>query len=156
MIAEKTDYGVEAVKQMMMEMGFSGKTPSCDVTKAFIELFPNVVKQIKLFKKINKKKKNDGQQEKGTEMFSILLAQYESEIVVDNILPNLYSLGLFVLTKHDSVICKRSELDKVLDVMTLFFRHIQFDCTVRADGTPVTIRAEADGAIQSSSCEPNS
>jgi hypothetical protein len=98
-------------KQTTFELLFSShKNRSEDLSKMRVE-FPEVMEYIDTFKIENGHKK-----------FSISLQKIESELFIDNILKQLSSLSLGCLTKHDSVICKKQDLDEVLEIMNLVFR----------------------------------
>jgi len=110
----------EAAKQLMFEMVFSSHKFNTSSKKHFRKNFPNVIKHIDEFKK---KMKN-------SELFSIELQQLESEIVIDNLYPNIKELGIFCLTKHDSLIIKKSDEEKVVKLIQAYFNQIGFECTL--------------------------
>ena len=87
----------EEAKQVMMEVAFTSEDYRSQAKKLFRSLFPNVVAHIDGFKK----------EKKDSRLFSVELQELESEIFVDNLYPNIKELGLFCLTKHDSLIIKR-------------------------------------------------
>lgn len=97
-------------KQATFELLFSShKNKSDDLGKMRAE-FPEVMGYIDIFKIEN-----------GHKNFSISLQKIESELFIDNILKQLSSLSLGCLTKHDSVICKKGDLEEVLEIMNLVF-----------------------------------
>jgi hypothetical protein len=116
-------------KELMMEIGFSSEGNNTPVKATFRKKFPNVVAHIDGFKKAS----ND------YKLFSNELQQMEAEIVVDNLYPNIKELGVFCLTKHDSIIVRRKDMDVVMAVITSYFNDLHFECTLNIDGHCVLI-----------------
>lgn len=54
----------------------------------------------------------------GNASFAVLLQNIESIIFIDGILKKLLAKGFKVFSKHDSILCKQSDLDEVLQIMT--------------------------------------
>jgi hypothetical protein len=100
--------GRAEAKQMMFEIFFSKHNARSEAKTRITSLFPTLIEMIKLFK-----------QEHGDNQFAIALQKKESEIFIGKILPELFRQGFKVLTKHDSVLCKRSDKDRVEAVMRL-------------------------------------
>ena len=63
----------------------------------------------------------------GSNKFAIWLQQYESDIFIDGVLNSLHKKRIFALSKHDSIICKKSDLDKVLPVIEKVFSKNKFE-----------------------------
>ena len=103
-------------KQSTFEMLFSSyknKSPRIDkVNQALPELM-DFIKDYKI--------KN------GSNKFAIWLQQYESDIFIDGVLNSLHRKRIFALSKHDSIICKKSDLDKVLPVIEKVFSKNKFE-----------------------------
>ena len=56
--------------------------------------------------------------EKGDASLAVALQRIESEIFIDGILARLLREGYRVFSKHDSILCKESDLDQVLAIVT--------------------------------------
>ncbi|PZF72607.1 hypothetical protein DN068_12130 [Taibaiella soli] len=118
----------EDAKQLMMELAFSSEKNHTAAKKKFKERFPNVVAHI------------DGVKKEGESRdFSITLQKREAEIFVDNLYPSIKDAGLFCLTKHDSLIVKRTEVNQVLEIVREYFNYLEFECTLDVDGEIVKI-----------------
>lgn len=96
-------------------------TPGYDNMK---ELFPEVVAWSEDFK--NKRSKRE---------FAIMLQKKESDLFIDGLFAKLIKKDYFCVTKHDSLIVKRSELDSVIGVLEEEFRRVNFECTMTIDYT---------------------
>lgn len=127
----------DQLKKMFMGFFFS-KIQYEDTSysfKTFKNVFPNIVQLVELLKLhyiavyktsddknlrtlryTSKKEKTEF--EAGNDYLPIGLQRCESEIFIDNILPELQKQGLTVISKHDAILCKKSEQGKVLEVMT--------------------------------------
>lgn len=86
------------------------------------ESFPEVVAWAEDFK--SKESKRD---------FAILLQKKESDLFIDGLFAKLVKKDYFCITKHDSLIVKRSELDAVLSILEEEFRRANFECTMVID-----------------------
>lgn len=60
----------------------------------------------------------------GNASFAVLLQRIESHIFIDHILSYLLSKGIPVLSKHDSILCRESDLYLVKDVIDKFLNKI--------------------------------
>ena len=83
--------------------------------KYFKILFPNLLDWINDFKSKN-----------GYENFSIMLQKKESEIFIDGIFKKLIKAKIYSLTKHDSIICKSNDCEKVKEIIKNYFNKIKF------------------------------
>ena len=83
------------------------------------ELFPETMEQIDNYKKQN-----------GYKSFSNLLQKTESNIMIDNVLFELQK-EFDVVSVHDSIRCKVSDYDKVLNKIKEIFNKINFKCTLK-------------------------
>lgn len=110
----------DSAKQLMFEVVFSDRKHNTATKKLFGKNFPNVISHIDAFKK--KKKKSN--------LFSIELQQLESEIVIDNLYPNIKGLGIFCLTKHDSLIVRKQDEERVINVINAYACSIEFECVL--------------------------
>lgn len=114
----KDNLGLETRKQgkiAMFEILFSSRNNNTSSKKKLKELFPTVIKWI-----------DDYKEENGDENFSVMLQQTESSIFIDTILTKVKSKHLFCLTKHDSVIVRESDKDKVMKIIQDHFTSISF------------------------------
>jgi len=119
----------EEAKQVMMEVAFTSEDYRSPAKKLFKGLFPNVVAHIDGFKK----------EKKDSSLFSVELQELESEIFVDNLYPNIKELGLFCLTKHDSLIVKRADEDQVVELIRAYFKYLDLECVLDIEGRSVHI-----------------
>jgi hypothetical protein len=103
---EPGETGRKRAKQMMFEIFFSSyKARTKNKTKVK-KLFPTLIKMIDLFKK-----------QEGDNQFAIALQKAESSIFINKILTRLYRSGYKVFSKHDSILCKQSDLEAVKGLM---------------------------------------
>ena len=113
-------YKRKDAKVLMFEIAFSKHNNNSNIEKRILKkYFPNIIKFIAEFKKsMIAKYKSDGlprgdANHKGNASFAVLLQNIESVIFIDIILRDLVNLGIDALTKHDSVLCKESDLGRV-------------------------------------------
>lgn len=119
----------DKAKELMMELAFSSHKHSSTLKKQFREVFPNVLRHIEEYKR----------NAESSKMFSIELQKRESEFIIDHIYPRIKSEGIFCLTRHDSLLVRRDELDAALRVLKECCIEREFACTVKADGESVII-----------------
>jgi hypothetical protein len=81
--------------------------------KEFKSLFPQVHMWINNFKREN-----------GYKNFSVTLQKMESKLFIDKIYVSLKRRGIFCLTKHDSLIIRSKDLDRVLKTIITQFKSI--------------------------------
>lgn len=70
---------------------------------------------------------NEYKTENGSNQFAIWLQKYESNLFIDGVLKTLYKKKLFALSKHDSIICKKVDLQKILLVINEVFSKNNFE-----------------------------
>jgi hypothetical protein len=119
----------DAAKQLMFEMVFSHRKFNTSTKKQFRINFPNVIAHIDGFKK----------EKKNSSLFSVELQQLESEIVIDNLYPNIKELGIFCITKHDSLIIRKQDEETVLNVIKGYASHIEFECVLNIGKKEISI-----------------
>jgi hypothetical protein len=107
-------------KSLMFEVMFSSRRNSSVFKKKIKELFPSVVEWIDNYKK-----------EHGDNEFSIMLQRIESELFIDKVLKRLKKLKYFCLTKHDSLIIKRSDYEAIMDNVKDEFSRIGLEYTLK-------------------------
>ena len=101
---------------MFIMFGANGNNPGArEIT--FANEFPNVYAFMKLFKRLN-----------GYEKFSIELQRMEADIMIDNVWYLLKQEGLFAIPRHDSMLLRKSELSRALEIMNGHFDKIGFKC----------------------------
>lgn len=110
-VQKKLDLDTRNVaKQTTFELLFSShKNKSNNLTK-MREAYPELMNYI-----------DDYKIENGHKNFSISLQKEESRIFIDGILNRLSFLKIPSLSKHDSIICKQSDFEEVLDVINSIF-----------------------------------
>lgn len=102
-------------KQITFEILFSSENNKSIGLKMMRERFPNLMQWIDEYKSKN-----------GYEQFSIMLQKKESEIFIDGIYNILIAKNIWSLTKHDSVLCKAKDYEKVLHIINKHFKKIKF------------------------------
>lgn len=99
----------EEAKELMFTIIFSSNYTSKG-KKEFNFLFPDVHKWITKYKKEN-----------GYKNLSITLQKMESNLFIDKIYVGLKKKGLFCLTKHDSLIIKSEDYNKIIKIINKQF-----------------------------------
>lgn len=115
----KDNLSLESRKQgkiAMFEILFSSRNNNTPNKAKLKELFPSVIKWIDDYKKQN-----------GDEAFSIMLQKTESKIFIDGLLTKIKKQKMFCLTKHDSVIVREENKDKVITLIELEFGKINLE-----------------------------
>lgn len=97
-------------KTASFEVLFSSYKNRSEQLKKMKAEFPELMQYIEDYKKAH-----------GSNNFSIDLQKKEAEIFIDGILTDLMKKGLFCLSKHDSIILKKEDLDTVLEVINYNF-----------------------------------
>jgi len=113
----------KTAKNKMMQMAFShtgGERP--EFKESCYRYMPNVLEFMDDYKKKN-----------GYKNFSIELQKRESNIFIDNLLYNIKANGFFCITKHDSLIVRKSNLEEILKIISSYFHFIGFSCSVRVE-----------------------
>ncbi len=116
--------GRKMAKQMLFEIFFSKYNNNSSAKSRVKAIFPRLINMIDTYKK-QKREENRAQlveqgkedDKKGDNQFAILLQRAESKLFVDCILHRLLNAGFMVLSKHDSIICRKSDLAGVKGVM---------------------------------------
>jgi hypothetical protein len=104
-------------KSLMMKIAFDKVKIEQDCIR---NLFPIFMNSVDTYKK-----------EKGYNMFANLLQKEESNIMIDNVLLTLLNEGYDVLSVHDSIRCKKTDYEKVLNRINEIFTQINFKCTLK-------------------------
>jgi hypothetical protein len=107
-------------KSLMFEVMFSSRKNNSIFKKKIKELFSSVVSWIDDYKKAH-----------GDNQFSIMLQRTESDLFIDNILKRVKKLKYFCLTKHDSLIIKRSDFETILAIVKEEFSKIGLEYTLK-------------------------
>jgi hypothetical protein len=108
----------------MMSLSFSSRKNSTREKKILRELFPNVVAHADEYKKKVGKSSS----------FSVMLQRIESAIIVDRVYYEMKVQELFCITKHDSVIVRKSQKNKALDIIYSIFKEVGLQCTLNIGG----------------------
>jgi len=61
---------------------------------------------------------------------AIQLQKSEANIIIHRIGTQLMELGIYFLTVHDSIICRKSDADKVVKIFTKEFKQIKLNPTL--------------------------
>jgi hypothetical protein len=115
--------GLESVadaKNAMFEIMFSSRRNNTTSKAKLKKLFPSVIGWIDRYKKAH-----------GDNKFSIMLQNKESEIFIDCLLTKIKSKELFCLTKHDSLIVRRNDYTKVLNILKDEFAKISLEYSLK-------------------------
>lgn len=121
------ELGLETRKQgkiAMFELLFSTARCNSVGKKKIKELFPSVVKWINKYKKEANSYKD----------FAVMLQKVESDIFIDGILETVKKKKFFCLTKHDSLIVKKQDLEQILMIMEDYFKRIDLSYQLSVDG----------------------
>ncbi len=113
----------KTVKNKVIQMAFSpagGDRP--EFKESCYRYMPNVVDFMDDYKKKH-----------GYKNFSIELQKREANIFIDNLLYNIKANGFFCITKHDSLIVRKSNLEEILQMLRSYFDFIGFGCTVKVE-----------------------
>ncbi len=102
-------------KKMMFELMFSKEDYKSNLKSKLKSLFPSVVELVDTYKK-----------EKGYNNFSIMLQQRESEIFIDGLWKQIKKKKIFCTPKHDCLIVKKEDAEKVEKIISEYFDKIQF------------------------------
>jgi hypothetical protein len=102
-------------KKMMFELMFSKEDYQSSLKTKLKEIFPSVVAIVDKYKK-----------EHGYNNFSIMLQKKESEIFIDGIWKQLKKRKIFCTPKHDCLIVKEKDAEKVNDLIREHFEKINF------------------------------
>lgn len=109
-------------KMTMMEIIFSKHGYNSSTKSKLKELFPNVVAFCDGYKKEN-----------GDSRLAILLQNREADIFIDTIYHQLQKQGVYVLTKHDSIIVKQEDKSVVVKTIKKIFHSINFKATINQE-----------------------
>jgi len=93
-------------KQLTFTLLFSKHTLKSKEKQELKTILPELVNYTDKYKKQN-----------GDNQLAIKLQQMESKLFIDNILKDCMEQSLLVLTKHDSILCKKSDLAKVKEIV---------------------------------------
>lgn len=107
-------------KKAMFEILFSSRKNNTSNKLKIKQEFPSVVRWIDKFKKEN-----------GDKSFAVMLQKEESKIFIDGILSTAIKKKLFALTKHDSLIVKVEDKDKVLKLISDYFDKIGLEYSLK-------------------------
>lgn len=111
---------LEEAKNAMFEILFSARNNKTTYKSKLKEVFPSVVAWIDEYKKVH-----------GDNQFSIMLQQIESDLFIDKILKRVKKLKYFCLTKHDSLIIRRSDHEAILSIVKEEFEKIGLEYTLK-------------------------
>ena len=102
-------------KKMMFELMFSKEDYRSPLKAKLKTIFPSVVQTVDEYKKEN-----------GYNKFSIMLQQRESEIFIDGLWKELKKKKMFCTPKHDCLIVKEKDAERVEKIIKDYFTKIGF------------------------------
>ncbi len=120
---EGQTYTRDEIKKMMFLMLFSAAGYSSAEKKLLAKYYPNVVAFAKAFKRaftdfyISEGMNYHEAKDKGNAALAVTLQQIESAIFIDCILTRLLKSGYRVFSKHDSILCKESDVEAVTAIV---------------------------------------
>lgn len=140
---EEFDELRDKTKEKMMSVFFSSYQSMTKNKKKFNDLFPNIAIFVYDFKRretVEFKKaltkdelKDESLKKDRSKCFSIKLQKMESTIFIDGLMAVLLRQGLFVLTKHDSIIIRKSDEEAIYKMVLEYFKSIDFKVSIRID-----------------------
>lgn len=113
----------DEIKKMMFMVVFSSSSYNSSEKRDFALAFPHVAKWIKEFKRacVRDFEKSGmsaaDARKKGNAALAVMLQSIESYIFIDVILKKLIESELRVFSKHDSILCKKSDVSRVLNII---------------------------------------
>lgn len=113
----------DEIKKMMFMVVFSSSSYNSSEKRDFALAFPHVAKWIKEFKRacVRDFEKSGmsaaAARKKGNAALAVMLQSIESYIFIDVILKKLIESELRVFSKHDSILCKKSDVSRVLNII---------------------------------------
>lgn len=115
-ILEKLNFETRyEAKKAMFELMFSKEDLRSNLKTKLKTLFPSVVNIVDEYKREN-----------GYATFSVMLQKRESEIFIDGLWKKIKSAKIFCTPKHDCLIVKRKDSDKVEKIINEYFEKIKF------------------------------
>lgn len=102
-------------KKAIFELMFSKEDLRSSLKAKLKTLFPSVVETVDQYKKEN-----------GYATFSVMLQKRESEIFIDGLWKKIKKSKIFCTPKHDCLIVKRKDADKVEKIIKKYFDKIKF------------------------------
>jgi hypothetical protein len=105
-ISERTGIAREDAKTLMFQIMFNKTGARIKHKDLLYEMYPSVMEYIDSFKK-----------HRGYKKFSVYLQNLESKIFIDGLYPLIKQCTDIVFTKHDSVVCRKRDLDIVTDTI---------------------------------------
>ena len=102
-------------KKMMFELMFSKEGLASELKTKLKTIFPNVVKTVDEYKKVN-----------GYKTFSVMLQKRESEIFIDGLWKTIKKKKIFCTPKHDCLIVKEKDTEAVEEIIKNYFMKIKF------------------------------
>jgi hypothetical protein len=119
----KKIYTRNEAKKILFLTLFSAHRYNPEEKKLLAKYYPSLVIWTNEFKRLSiaynagEGKTGAEIRERGNAQLAVILQTIESGIFIDRILARLLSEGFRVFTKHDSVLCKESDLSKVSDIV---------------------------------------
>ena len=109
----------EDAKRLTFEVVFSSETNNSKDVMRFYKLFPSVKEFV-----------NNIKNEIGHKKFAVELQKIESELFIDGFYKKLKDNRVFCLTKHDSLIVKKEDLDEVINLCCGIMDARGFKCSL--------------------------
>jgi len=109
-------------KSIMFELFFSSHRYNPRRKKELRKYFSTVVSFIDEYKKEN-----------GDNTFSIELQKHEAVMFIDDIYQRIKAEGLFCLTKHDSVIVRRTDRLRAKQIIENYFNELEFQGSLKVE-----------------------
>ena len=110
-------------KSAMFLASFSSHRYQPPTKRLLAQAYPDLVRWMDDFKRaaidhyLDQGEPKERARDMGKAALAVSLQRIESELFVDGILADLLGRGFRVFSKHDSILCKPSDLDAVLEIM---------------------------------------
>ena len=132
-IMDKMEYKEkEQAKSIMMMVTFSCYTYKCVEKDVFKCFFPSVAEWVYKFIKANSPIKKNQDRTKGS--LPLMLQKFESMIFIDSIYGRLKEEGITAYSKHDSILCAKSDTKRVRQIMTEELNKLNVGHTIDVKG----------------------
>lgn len=122
----------KTAKKLMFHLAFSKRSNSKHYAK-LKALFPTVTTWISEYKKAN-----------GSNMFAVMLQKEEAKMFIDNIWHDIKEQGYFCLTKHDSVIVRKEQLEGVQEIISIYFKSIDFTANIEVSSEEEIVKSNTE------------
>lgn len=140
-VAKKLNTTRKEAKKLMFNVAFDKVKTKQDIIR---NIFPKTMLFVDAYKKEN-----------GYKTFSNLLQKYESNLMIDGLLNHLVKLGYNVFTVHDSIKCKESDYNDILNEIIVFMSSNNFKCSFNTNTKEKTNSNDTQEAVTKTKSNSN-